>query len=234
MLVQTQLTRRAAVVGAAAALLAIVAISAPRPTAGQPAQARPLAAAAPEIERHIADVAERFDLPSHWIRAVISVESAGDPLAVSSAGAMGLMQVMPDTWGELRAAHGLGDDPFEPRDNILAGAAYLRAMYDRFGSPGFLAAYNAGPGRYAEHLAKGRPLPRETREYLAVLAPMIGEDAAVPPPPLALSDAPDWRGAPLFVAASDAHGAGAEDPSGSAREPAQSALFAPVQTRRAR
>ncbi|MCC5967787.1 MAG: transglycosylase SLT domain-containing protein, partial [Natronohydrobacter sp.] len=72
-------------------------------------------------------------------------ESAGNPRAVSHAGAMGLMQVMPGTWAELRAAHQLVDDPFDPRDNILAGAAYLRQMYDRFGSPGFLAAYNAGP-----------------------------------------------------------------------------------------
>ena len=108
------------------------------------------------LDAIIAEASRRFGVPPHWIRAVMQAESAGDPSAVSEAGAMGLMQVMPETWDELRTAHGLGDDPFDPRDNVLAGAAYLRAMYDRFGSPGFLAAYNAGPERYAEHLATGR------------------------------------------------------------------------------
>ncbi len=232
MSVQPQLTRRAAVVGAAAALLAIVAIAAPRPTAGQPALARPLAAAVPEIERHVAEAAERFGLPPHWIRAVIAVESAGDPRAVSRAGAMGLMQVMPATWAELRAAHGLGDDPFDPRDNIIAGAAYLREMLDRFGSPGFLAAYNAGPARYAEHLATGRPLPQETRDYLAVLAPMIDEDAGVSPPPSILPDSIDWRDAPLFVSAPVARRADVEDASGSAAESSARRYFSPLHTRR--
>ena len=57
------------------------------------------------------------------------------------------MQIMPATWGQLRARYGLGPDPFDVRDNIMAGAAYLRELHDRYGSPGFLAAYNAGPGR---------------------------------------------------------------------------------------
>jgi hypothetical protein len=73
----------------------------------------------------------------------------------------------------LRARYNLGADPYDPRDNILAGAAYLREMYDRYGAPGFLAAYNAGPGRYENHLATGRPLPDETLDYVATLAPMI-------------------------------------------------------------
>jgi soluble lytic murein transglycosylase-like protein len=67
----------------------------------------------------------------------------------------------------MRAAHGLGGNPHDPHDNIFAGTAYLRAMYDRFGYPGLFAAYNAGPGRYAAHLATGRALPTETRAYLA-------------------------------------------------------------------
>ncbi len=108
------------------------------------------------------------------------VESTNDVRAVSPKGAMGLMQVMPATWEELRAKHGFGDDPFEPRDNILAGAAYLREMLDRFGRKGFLAAYNAGPTRYEQHLATGRPLPRETVDYVAKLMPMI--DGAAPAP----------------------------------------------------
>jgi soluble lytic murein transglycosylase-like protein len=95
---------------------------------------------------HIAEAARRFGIPEHWIRAVMRVESAGDVRAMSSAGAMGLMQIMPRHMGRSARRHGLGADPYDPRDNILAGAAYLREMHDRYGSPGFLAAYNAGPG----------------------------------------------------------------------------------------
>ncbi|VVT24713.1 lytic transglycosylase domain-containing protein [Rhizobium sp. EC-SD404] len=152
------------------------------------------------FDTFIAEAALRFAIPEHWIRAVMQAESAGDPRGVSRAGAMGLMQIMPATWAELRTRHRLGADVFDPRDNILAGAAYLREMYDRFGSPGFLAAYNAGPARYAEHLATGRPLPRETRAYIATLAPIIGDPSAAP----RRAEAPvlnsDWRAAPLFVA----------------------------------
>jgi len=108
---------------------------------------------------------------------VMRVESAGNPAAVSSAGAIGLMQVMPETFADMRAELGLGGDPFAVRDNILAGAAYLRRMFDRYGSPGFLAAYNAGPGRWEAHLAGGRPLPAETVAYLVRLAPIMGFDA---------------------------------------------------------
>jgi hypothetical protein len=96
---------------------------------------------------------------------------------VSSAGAIGLMQVMPETFADMRADLGLGGDPFAVRDNILAGAAYLRRMFVRYGSPGFLAAYNAGPGRWEAHLASGRPLPAETVAYLVRLAPIMGFDA---------------------------------------------------------
>ena len=116
-------------------------------------------------------------MPQAWIRAVMRVESAGNPAAVSSAGAIGLMQVMPETFADMRAELGLGGDPYAVRDNILAGAAYLRRMFDRYGSPGFLAAYNAGPGRWEAHLAGGQPLPKETVAYLVRLAPIMGVDA---------------------------------------------------------
>lgn len=161
------------------------------------------AVAAQSIDIFIADAAARFGIPEQWIRVVMQAESAGNPRAISSAGAMGLMQIMPGTWRELRAQHGFGADPFDQRDNILAGAAYLRAMYDRFGSPGFLAAYNAGPGRYAEHLHTGRPLPRETRTYLARLAPLIGSAAAMPMQPNGATLTMDWRDAPLFTTGVD-------------------------------
>lgn len=93
----------------------------------------------------------------------------GRPI-VSPAGAMGLMQLMPGTWEEMRRAHGLGRDPHDPHDNILAGAAYLALMHARFGYPGVFAAYNAGPRRYAAALASGRRLPAETRSYVADVA----------------------------------------------------------------
>lgn len=165
----------------------------------------------------IADASQRFGIPEHWIRAVLRVESAGDVRAVSSAGAMGLMQVMPDTWAGLRIRHGLGRDPYDPRDNILAGTAYLREMWDRYGNvAAMLAAYNAGPGRYDEHLTTGRVLPAETRAYIATLAPLFGGaaapdvPAAVPPPP------PDWREAPLFVVQSGGNATATSQPTGDA------------------
>jgi soluble lytic murein transglycosylase-like protein len=159
--------------------------------AARPQRAHPIA-------DFIAEAARRFGIPAAWIRAVMGAESAGDVHAVSRKGAMGLMQIMPDTWSELRTRYGLGRDPFDPRDNILAGAAYLREMYDRYGSPGFLATYNAGPQRYDEYLAGVRALPAETRAYVAMLAPLVGGEplervTAIPPDPLA------WPRSPLFV-----------------------------------
>jgi membrane-bound lytic murein transglycosylase B len=150
------------------------------------------------FDGEIAEAAQRFGLPKHWIQAVIEVESGGDPHAVSSAGAMGLMQLMPDTWEDLRERYGLGHDPFDPRDNIMAGAAYLRQIYDRYGTAeAMVAAYNAGPERYDEYLRTSRTLPAETRAYVAKLAPLLGAD----PHPDAKPAAPsDWREAPLFVA----------------------------------
>lgn len=125
----------------------------------------------------IDDASRRFVVPVHWIRAVIDAESAGDVRARSPKGAMGLMQIMPETWAELRLRYDLGNNPYDPHDNILAGTAYLRELRDRYGSRGFLAAYNAGPARYEEHLA-GRPLPAETQTYLQKLVPVVGSDNA--------------------------------------------------------
>ena len=135
---------------------------------------------------YIREAAARHGVPEHWIREVMRQESGGRPDATSPAGAMGLMQVMPATYAVLRRRHGLGDDPYEPRDNILAGAAYLREMYDRFGAPNFLAAYNAGPERVEAWLAGITVLPDETEAYLARLAPRIGGGAmlAMAEPPM--------------------------------------------------
>ena len=153
----------------------------------------------------IAEAARRFDIPAIWIRAVMNAESAGDPGAVSSAGAMGLMQIMPGTWADLGLRYHLGRDPYDPRDNILAGAAYLRELHDRYGSPGFLAAYNAGPDRYEASLA-GRPLPLETRAYVAAVAPFIGGGGDAPVM-VAAADRFAWTRASLFTVQPDHSGA---------------------------
>lgn len=166
------------------------------------AQAAPAARANPAdpYASFITEASQRFGVPEHWIRAVLRAESAGDVWAISSAGAMGLMQVMPDTWAGLRVRHQLGRDPYDPRDNILAGAAYLREMWDRYGNvAAMLAAYNAGPGRYDEYLSTGRTLPAETRGYVAALVPVVGGAAASASPVAAPAPPPDWREAPLFV-----------------------------------
>ena len=121
----------------------------------------------------VREASRRFTIPEHWIRAVKRIESGEISRSRSRKGAMGLMQIMPKTWAELRARYGLGADPYDARDNILAGAAYIRELSDRYGAPGFLAAYNAGPGRYERHLKTGRPLPAETQAFVAALAPLI-------------------------------------------------------------
>ena len=126
-----------------------------------------------DIAAHVAEASQRFGLPEQWIYAVMRTESAGRIGAVSSAGAMGLMQLMPGTWARQRARFGLGSDPFDPRDNIMAGTSYLRELYDSYGGQGFLAAYNAGPGRYEDWRDRGRPLPAETRAYVDKIAPML-------------------------------------------------------------
>ena len=112
---------------------------------------------------------------------------------------MGLMQLMPETWAALRARYGLGRDAFDAHDNILAGAAFLREMHDRYGSPGFLAAYNAGPGRYEDYRDRHRPLPPETVAYVAALVPFVGDGATDGPVLVAASGPPSWTQAPLFI-----------------------------------
>jgi len=145
----------------------------------------------------------RFAVPAPWIRAVMQVESGGDEHAISPRGAMGLMQLMPATWAELSARYGLGLDPFDPRDNILAGTAYVKDMHDRFGSAGFIAAYHAGPARYEQHLATGQPLPAETTAYVAAVTALLS-NAQTEHVAFRIKRADSWREAPLFVERTDA------------------------------
>lgn len=128
---------------------------------------------------YINEASSRFDVPTEWIRAVMHQESGGHlydrygNFITSTPGAMGLMQIMPPAYDDLRAQYNLGPDPYDPHDNILAGTAYIRQMYDIYGSPGFLAAYNYGPGSLDHYLRQNRALPRETRNYVAAIAPKI-------------------------------------------------------------
>lgn len=144
--------------------------------------------------------ASRFAVPARWIVAVMQIESGGRTMdrgrpIRSVAGAMGLMQLMPDTWAEMRLRHGLGNDPDAPVDNILAGTAYLAAMHARFGYPGLFAAYHAGPGRYAQFLG-GRPLPSETRHYVARIAALLAGESPDPGNVRAGGSAADERRGP--------------------------------------
>lgn len=170
----------------------------------QPVTAQALA----RWEAPIAEASARFGIPAPWIRRVIDAESAGQtsrngrPIR-SRVGAMGLMQLMPGTWRAMRHAQGLGADPDDPRDNILAGTAYLRAMYDRFGHPGLFAAYNAGPARYAEHLSRGRGLPAETVAYVAKVT---GRGSGLLPQVQVAAAPSAGRGAILALGSSDMAG----------------------------
>ena len=219
--------------------LAILLLGSPGAAPAQDAPAGEITACSP-YAAPIAEAAQRFDIPERWIWAVMRAESNGDRRAVSPVGAMGLMQIMPATWGSLRARYRLGPDPFDARDNILAGAAYLREMYDRYGNvTAMLAAYNAGPGRTDEFLSRGRPMPVATRAYIAKLASITGGSddtrlaVAQPPDPFA------WRRAALFPARAGGSSTAATaplegaptDPSAVAAEPVafrQGSLFVPL------
>ena len=171
-------TRR--ILGAlAVGLIPIVVMPSAAPAFGQ------ASASASPIDRwqpFVTEASRRFGIPEAWIGAVMAAESGGQTMLdgrpiTSYAGAMGLMQLMPETWAELRDRYGLGTDPYDPHDNILAGTAYLRELYARYGYLDLFAAYNAGPARLDDHLANGRPLPDETLGYLAT----VGQSGFMPP-----------------------------------------------------
>jgi Transglycosylase SLT domain len=213
--------------------------------AGSPALAQPappVQAERVDIAAHVTEAAQRFGIPEDWIYAVMRVESAGRTGAISAAGAMGLMQLMPATWTRQRARFGLGADPFDPHDNIIAGTSYLREMYDRYGASGFLAAYNAGPGRYEDWRDRSRALPAETINYVARVAPRLRSDNTVNAPLAAVARPIDlrstvipWTQATLFVARSESptsDSSASIDPTTGSPNPVQnsdrSELFAPV------
>ena len=186
---------------AGAALLVLAALpavpAAAREAPGQASAVHPYAA-------HVTEAAQRFAIPEAWIWRVMHVESRGRSRAVSHAGAMGLMQIMPATWAMLTARYRLGADPFDVRANIHAGAAYLRMMWDRYGDVSLmLAAYNAGPGRADAYAAGRRALPAETVAYVAAIASSIGASGVATLAPAPTPTAPSWRSASLFAERSD-------------------------------
>jgi soluble lytic murein transglycosylase-like protein len=181
---------------------------------------------------YISEASLRYGIPEGWIRRVMRAESGGQtsrggaPIR-SQVGAMGLMQLMPRTWAEVRGDEGLGRDPDDPRDNILAGTAYLRAMYDQFGYPGLFAAYNAGPARYASYLAGRSRLPAETIAYVASIAGgnrtrQADTIAGAPVQDIALERLPKS----LFFAVRMRNDGAPELP----KAPAESGLFVPLRT----
>ena len=167
---------------------------------------------------HIAEAARHFSFPEDWIIAILQQESGGKEDAVSPKGAMGLMQLMPDTWTDMKLRHDLGDDPFDPRDNVFAGTAYLSFLWDRYGTiEAMLAAYNAGPTRYEDALQNSRGLPAETQSYIADLAPTLRGTVPFSQQQLAS----DWREAELFAGRQ-----GRDEQSGKADlEPSDKGLF---------
>jgi len=144
-------------------------------------QAMPPSALMARWEPLIQEASRKFKIPAQWIRAVMRQESGGRTMLaenlpiVSSTGAMGIMQLMPGTYAEMAAQYQLGADPHNPRDNILAGAAYLKWLKSRYGYPAMFAAYNDGPGNIEDHLHRGRPLPAETRGYIAHIAKTLND-----------------------------------------------------------
>lgn len=151
----------------------------PAPIVPPPAEITPPSSPAsssdsnPVLSEHIGNIvteaAQREGLTPDLLRAVIEKESRGDPFAISSKGAMGLMQLMPGTAAELGVA-----DPFDPEENVGAGARYLKQLLSRYDGalPLALAAYNAGPTRV--DMAGGVPRIAETRDYVSSILGRLG------------------------------------------------------------
>jgi soluble lytic murein transglycosylase-like protein len=154
----------------------------PAPISSLPAQPAPISAAA--IAELVERAAAQLSLPPELIHSVIKVESNYNPVAVSSKGALGLMQLIPATARRFGVL-----DAFDPVDNIQGGAKYLRYLLDLYRGdyPLALAAYNAGEGAVAKY-GTVPPYP-ETQNYLKLVARQLREAAPAvvekPQPPAA-------------------------------------------------
>jgi len=184
-----------AMVAIGIALLVATPAQAAKPRATKPASAKPArpidiyqaeqamtpAQLIARWQPYVGKAAHRAGVPAAWINAVMRVESGGRTMLtgsqrmVSAKGAMGLMQLLPQTYEDMRAQYRLGADPFEPRDNISAGAGYLRFLRGKYGYPTMFAAYNAGPGQVEDIMGGSKKLPAETRAYVARIGEILGK-----------------------------------------------------------
>ena len=148
------------------------------------------------VEPYVLEYSNRHSLRPELVRAVIQVESGYNPRALSPKGAMGLMQLMPET------ARMLGvQRPYDPEQNIRGGTRYLRLLLDKYdGSEELaLAAYNAGPGAVDKH---GQTVPpyRETRSYVAQINKMAGPPRQTRENPIyRMTDIVDGREVPKYT-----------------------------------
>jgi len=154
------------------------------PAQNPPAPANPPATpntppTAEDICRALEQDAAENELPVEFFARVIWQESRFNARAVSAKGAQGIAQFMPGT-ADYRGLL----DPFDPIEALKNSASYLRDLKREFGNLGLAAAaYNAGPGRVGAFLASKRPLPSETRNYVAIVTGWTADDWASPQPP---------------------------------------------------
>lgn len=129
-----------------------------------------------DYENYFKLAAETYQIPENLLKAVAKAESGFNPNAVSHCGAQGIMQLMPATARSLGVANS-----FDPGQNIMGGALYLRQMLDNFDGDvtKAVAAYNAGPGAVSKY--GGIPPYKETQNYVRTVLGYAGEDIAVPP-----------------------------------------------------
>jgi len=129
-----------------------------------------------EIYEHIIrDAAAEYNIDAALIRAIVEAESSFDPSVVSKAGAEGLMQLMPELADELGVT-----DSFDPRDNIMGGARYLKGLLEQYDGDidKTLAGYNAGPGNVERY--GGVPPFKETKKYVKNIKRLLREDRKRP------------------------------------------------------
>ncbi len=141
------------------------------PVLGQTVAADNLSNGGIDISRIIRAASEKYNLDPGILTGIIKTESNFNPNAVSSKGAMGLMQLMPGTARDLDVSN-----PFDPEQNVDGGARYFRMMLDRFGGDPALAlsAYNAGPK--AVETYKGVPPYSETKDYVQKILGTLTQD----------------------------------------------------------
>jgi hypothetical protein len=169
--------------------LAVVAIAgSASPSPGAP----PEPVMSDRCDVYVPEAARRSGLSEDVVMRVMRAESGGKSRIVSVKGAIGCMQIMPATWTYLTARYNLGADPFDARMNMIGGAIYLAELAARYGWPGALAAYNAGPGRYQRYVQGRVPLPAETIAYTA----RLGRNAEGP---TAIASEPRWQEARLLM-----------------------------------